>query len=87
MESLVFSSLSTVQTLPFSMGLGLFFFFSEIQIYMKTLIKHVFDLYQTRKSLVHFSTLISMAHEQHITVMTGMAELMMIPQWYPQLFA
>lgn len=85
MESLVFSSLSTVQTLPFSMGLGLFF--SEIQIYMKTLIKLVFDLYQTRKSLVHFSTLISLAHEQHITVMTGMAELMMIPQWYLQLFA
>lgn len=79
MESLVFSSLPTVQTLPFSMGLGLFFF-SEIQIYMKTLITHVFDLYQTRKSLVHFSTLISMAHEQHITEMTGMAELMMIPQ-------
>lgn len=54
---------------------------------MKTLIKHVFDLYQTNKSRVHFATLISMAHEQHITVMTGMAELMMIPQWYPQLFA
>lgn len=47
---------------------------------MKTLIKHVFDLYQTNKSLVHFPTLISMAHEQRITVMTGMAELMMIPQ-------
>lgn len=58
------------------MGLGLFFS-SEIQVYIKTLIKHVFDLYQTNKSLVHFPTLISMAHEQRITGMTGMAELMM----------